>query len=244
MSDVLLTYEVIEVDSLNCRIKPTLKCSVIKYLHNGDRIKIVKGWSKKVDDITWFKTKLDDGYGYVSSKYLKRITPNYRARVAKYADEVYAEIIKLGCRHKYGAKKRSELQKKKITTCATAVSIVLQESGMMNIGNLINHTKSVSNPLKKKTTINKTISGRKNIKNGTYTIKKMGKTFSSLPSAYKKKGAIYFYDSNVAIYAGDNYIYSCNNAPSQLKNSKYIKNKMKSGYCFTAPILYVILPND
>lgn len=244
MADTYIKYKVVNADSLCYREKPSLKSKVVGYLHRGDKITVVKGWSKKADGVNWYKLKLNDNYYYVSAKYLLRVTPNYLSLVAKNADKVYGEIVKLGCKHKYGAKDFDELKHKKITTCATAVSIVLQLSGMMDEGKLINHTDSVSDPLKKKRTIPQTMTGRQNIHNGTYSISRVGKTFHSLPAKYKRKGVIYVYDSNMAICAGNNEIYSCNNSASQMKNGRYIKDKLSSGYCFTEPIIYVILPND
>ena len=244
MGKVYIKYKVIDAESLCYRAKPTLKGKVVGYLHEGDKITVLKGWSKVADGVTWFKLKSNSSHYYVSAKYLKRVTPNYRNRVYKNATEIYGEIVRLRCRHDFGALNLSSLKKKKIVTCATAVSIVLQESGMMSEGQVINHTKSVTYPLKKKITVPQTITGMSHIRKGTYTIKRVGKHFSSLPAKYKKKGAIYVYDSNMGIYAGDNAIYSCNNGASQLKDGRYIKDKMVNGYCFTNPIIYVIMPND
>lgn len=244
MGDTYLKYQVVNATSLCYRRKPTLKGQTVGYLHKGDRVTIVKGWSKKADGITWLKLKSNENFYYVSAKYLKRITPNYLDLVARYADGIYEEIVKLGCRHEYGATSYSELKKKKITTCATAVSVVLQKAGMMDEGKMINHTNSVSNPLKKKMTIPQVMIGRQNLHTDTYTMKRVAKNFSSLPAEYKKKGVVYIYDSNMAICAGNNSIYSCNNALNQLKNGRYIRDKVTSGYCFTKPILYVLIPND
>ena len=239
-----LKYKVVDAQSLCYREKPTLKGRVVGYLHEGDRITVVKDWSKKVDDITWFKLKSNDHYYYVSSKYLKRVTPNYLARVSKYSDDIYEEIVTLGCRHKFGVTNYEGLRKKRIVTCAVAVSIVLQKAGMMEEGKLINHTDAVNNPLKKKMTVPQCLTGMSNVNKDTYEIQRVAKNFSSLPAKFKKKGTIYVYNSNLAIYAGNNAIYSCNDGGSQMKDGKYIKDKMTSGYCFTNPIIYVILPKD
>lgn len=244
MANKYIKYKVVDAESLCYRKKPSLKATVVGYLKKDDKVTILHGWSKEADGVKWYKLKSNNSHFYVSSKYLKRVTPNYRDRVYKHAVEIYGEIVKLGCRHDFGALNLASLKKKKIVTCATAVSIVLQESGMMSEGQVINHTKSVTYPLKKKITVPQTITGMSHIKKGTYTIKRVAKHFSSLPAQYKKKGAIYVYDSNMGIYAGDNAIYSCNNGASQLKDGRYIKDKMVNGYCFTNPIIYVIMPND
>ena len=239
-----LKYKVVDAQSLCYREKPTLKGKVVGYLHEGDKVTIVKDWSKKVDDITWFKLKSNDKYFYVSSKYLKRITPNYLARVSKYSDDVYAQIIALGCKHQYGVTNYDGLKKKRIVTCGVAVSIVLQLSGMLEEGKLINHTDAANNPLKKKVTLPQTVTGINNLDKSTFTVQRVAKDFASLPAKFKKKGAIYIYNSNMAIYAGNNAIYSCNNAESEMRDGKYIKDKVTNGYCFTNPIIYVIMPND
>lgn len=244
MGEVFIKYKVVNASSLIYRDKPSLKGAIKGYLKKGDVVTIVKGWSKYANKITWLKLKSNDNRYYVSARYLQRITPNYLELVAYNADKIYGEIVNLGCKHEYGVSNYEGLIKKKLVTCATAVSIVMQLSGMMDEGKLINHTKPVKFPLIKKMTIPQVMTGRQNIKEDTYKISRVAKNFSSLPAKYKKRGAIYVYDSNLGIYAGDNAIYSCNNAPSQLKDGKYIKNKMTSGYCFTEPILYVILPND
>lgn len=246
MAETIIKYRVTAEKSLAYRKKPTKESSIVGYLNHGDKVSIVKGWSKKSDGIVWYKLKSNKKYFYVSSRYLVRVTPNYLSRVGSYADEIYAEIVALGCRHGFGAVNHEQMQAKKIVTCATSASIVLQLAGILPKDKLINHTSAVgdSKVLTKKTTVADCFTGRSKLINGTCSVERMMKKYSALPSKFKVKGAVYVYDSNVAINAGDGKIYSCNNSASQLKDGKYAKVKLSSGYCFTSPILYVILPND
>lgn len=234
-----IKYKVKDCKSLRIRESPSKKSKTVAYLQEGEYVNCIRGASKKAEGIVWYKCNK----GYLSSKYLKRITPNYIKNVTKYEDIVYNEIVKIGCQHKGGADSYDGIKSKKITTCASAVSAVLQLAGVLKKNSLISHTPR-SNNGKNKTTIAKAISGVDNLISGTYDIHRVNAFYKSMPSAYKKKGVILVYDSNIAIIADDGYIYSCNNGSSQLKNGKYIKDKMKSGYCFTSKILYVIVPRN
>lgn len=233
-----IKYQVVHCKSLRIRSNPSKKAKTVAYLQEGEYVNCIRGESKRAEGIVWYKCNK----GYLSSKYLKRITPNYLKRVSSYSDLVYNEIVKLGCNHKGSANSYNEIKSKKITTCASAVSAVLQLAGVLKKDTLINHTPKSDG--KNKTTISKAISGVDNLISDTYIIVRVNTLYKNLQSAYKKKGVVLVYDSNIAIIADDGYIYSCNNGSSQLKDGKYIKNKMKSGYCFTSKILYVIVPKD
>ena len=230
-----LQYKVIGADSLCVRSKPTLKGKVVSYLHGGETCRIVKSWSKTADGIKWFK--LQSGK-YVSSRYLQRITPNYLQRVADASDRVYSAV--LYCKHAAGAYSLADIIAKKKTTCATSASAAMQIAGICKSGKLVSHTKAGGHKLTQKSAI----SGLENLIKDRCKVVRANKKFKDLPSKYKKKGMVYVYDSNIAIYAGDSMIYSTNNGSSQLINGKYVKVKMKSGYCFTSKILYVIAPYD
>lgn len=234
---MIIKYQVINCTSLRIRKSPSIYSPTIGYLQKGNIISCVKGYSKKANGITWFKCSK----GYVSSKYLKRITPNYLKRVSSYSDLVYNEIVNIGCKHEGGATSWDNIKNKKKTTCASAVSAVLQLSGILKENTLINHTPKGGT----KDSVTKAISGVENLVPNTYDIVPVNATFKQISiSKYKQKGVVYIYDSNIAINAGDGYIYSCNNGSSQIKNGKYVKDKMKSGYCFTSKILYLIIPRD
>lgn len=230
-----LQYKVIGADSLCVRSKPTLNGKVVSYLHKGNTCQIVRGWSKTADGIKWFK--LQSG-NYVSSRYLQRITPNYLQRVADASDRVYSAV--LYCKHAAGAYSLADIIAKKKTTCATSASAAMQIAGICKPGKLVSHTKAGGHKLTKKSAI----SGMENLIMDRCGIIRANKKFKDLPAKYKKKGMVYVYDSNIAICAGDSMIYSTNNGSSQLVNGKYVKVKMKSGYCFTSKILYVIAPYD
>ena len=230
-----LQYKVIGADSLCVRSKPTLKGKVVSYLHRGNTCQIVRDWSKTADGIKWFK--LQSG-NYVSSRYLQRITPNYLQRVADASDRVYAAAV--GCRHASGSCSYAEIVAKKVTTCASTASAAMQIAGICKPSKLVSHTKAGGTKLTKKSAI----SGIENLIMNRCGIVRVNKRFKDLPSKYRKKGMVYVYDSNIGIYAGNNMIYSTNNGSSQLKNGRYIKDRMSSGYCFTSKVLYVIAPND
>ena len=229
-------YRVINCKILTIRKKPSKESKAVGYLKHGQTVNIIKGKSKKVNGTTWRKCSK----GYISGKYLQKITPNYLKRVQKNADIVYNAIVEIHCKHKGGALSWADIKKKKVTTCSSAVSAVLQESGVLKKGTLISHTPAGN----KHDSIKSVIIGKDNLISGTYKICKVNKTFKNLDPEYQEKGIVYVYDSNIAISAGNNYIYSCNNGTSQLKEGRYIKDKMNSGYCFTQKILYVIIPRQ
>ena len=231
----LLKFKVVGVTWLCVRKKPSLKGKIVSYLHGGETCQIVRGWSKTADGIKWFK--LQSG-SYVSSRYLQRITPNYLQRVADASDRVYSAVIY--CKHSAGSYSLADIIAKKKTTCATSASAAMQIAGICKSGKLVSHTKAGGHKLTKKSAI----SGMENLNMSRCKIIRVNKRFKDLPSKYKKKGMVYVYDSNIAICAGDSMIYSTNNGSSQLVNGKYVKVKMKSGYCFTSKILYVIAPYD
>ena len=230
-------------ESLATRKKPSLSGEVFSYLKKGQIIKAIKGQIKIVDGVKWRQIVLKDKKVWVSTKYLKRFSPNYRKRVVENAKIVYTTIVKVGAKHEGGAKSLDGIKKKKKTTCATSVSAVLQEAKMMPKGKLLSHTKAVgsSKAVKKKNSKSKAISGLSNLKDGTYAIHKVGKSWKHVPAKYKVPGAVVVYDSNIAIYMGD-YFYSANNGGSQKKNGKYVNVKAKSGYCYSSPALYIIIP--
>ncbi len=231
-----IKYQVVNCNSLTIRKSPSKESKAVGYFHKDDIINVIKEKSKQSGGILWQKCDK----GYVSNNYLKRITPNYLKRVTKNAELVYNKIVEMGCKHKGGAYSYDDIKRKKITNCASAVSAVLQESGVLKANKLIDHTPKS----KIKLTLSQSVTGTKNLINGTYRIVKVNCLYKKLPSKYNKSGIVYVYDSNIAINAGGGYIYSCNNGPSQLKAGRYIKNKMNSGYCFTSKILYAIIPND
>lgn len=232
--------------SLTVRKKPSLKGEVFSYVKKGDILKAIKGKIKVVDGIEWRQIVLKNTKCWVSTKYLKRITPNYRKRVVDNAKIVYDTIVKVGAKHQSGAHSLAEIKSKKKTTCATAVSATLQEAGVLSKGKILSHTSAVgsSQAVKKKNSKSKAISGYGNLKDGTFKCYKIGKSWKNVPNKYKKAGAVAVYDSNIAIYKGDGVFYTANNGGSQ-KDSKgrYKKVTARSGYCFSSPVLYLILPN-
>lgn len=239
----LLKYKVIEANALTVRKSPSKNGAIAFYLKKNDIISIVEGWNKTVDSIKWYKMKKGNDYYYVSSKYLERITPNFRELMANAAKDVYNAVIKYQCKHQSGAKNFEQLKKQKRTTCAVSVSCAAQIAGILKKDKILSHTKAVgSSKAKRKNTEAKAVSGYKNLEKGTYDKYKIMKKFKDAPDKIKKPGAIFVYDSNIAVYKGDGVIYSTNNGGSQKKNGKYVKDTAKSGYCFTSPILFAYVP--
>ena len=238
----LVKYKV-TADKLNVRTRPSTESKVITTLKQGTLVDVVRGKSKVVKGTKWFKIKLNSKYCWACAKYMKRVSPRYRTLVLQKAKLVYQTIIDYGCKHANGAKTLSQIKTKKVTTCATAVSVALQEAGVLRKGTIISHTKAVggSNALKKKNTIKKAISGTKNLIPGTYKIVKVGKVYKNMSGLYKKPGNVLVYDSNIAIIRDLDSMYSCNNGKSQINSQgRYKSNISKSGYNFTSPILYCI----
>ncbi|MCD8142275.1 MAG: hypothetical protein LUD83_03200 [Clostridiales bacterium] len=156
---------------------------------------------------------------------------------------VYAQAI--GCKHVSGSYNWATAMEQRQVNCAVVASRVACLAGLLEDGKLISHKTAVeSNITTKKGTISKAMSGYGNLDLDKCSVKWVGKTYANLAAKYKVPGAIYVYDSNVAVCGEDGVIYSCNNGSNQLSNGVYVKDAMTSGYCFTSPILVVILPNN
>ena len=239
-----MKYKVVNTEALTARKRPSLSGEVFSYLKKGQVVNVVKGKIKEKDGIKWRQIKIKGQKAWVSAKYLKRVEVNYRKKVLEKAALVYKTVIEVGAKHEGGAKSLAQIKSKKKTTCATSVSASLQEAGMMAKGKLISHTNAVgsSKAVRKKRSRGKAMSGFDNLKKGTFTIHWVGKSWNKVPAKYKIPGAVYIYDSNIAIYKGDGVFYTTNNGGSQKKNGKYVKDQAKSGYCFTSPVLYTIIP--
>lgn len=211
---------------------------------------------KAKDDTDWFYICYNGKYGFVSSKHMKITVESttkvekfsYLDSVAEWTSIVYKKVVELKCAHKTGATSYADIKKKKITTCATSVSAVLQQAGCLKVGKKISHTKAVggstSNILKKKNSISKAIKNYKYLINGTYDIVPIGKTYANMSSKYKKAGIVYVQDSNICICGGNNTIWSTNEGSGQYKNGHYFNALNKSGYCFYSVILYAIVPKS
>ncbi|MCD7918664.1 MAG: hypothetical protein LUG45_01015 [Clostridiales bacterium] len=186
--------------------------------------------------VGWIDLTGLDVYGATAASPLKLAAEN--------VEDVYSSAI--GCKHVSGSYTWDTAMSKKQVNCAITVSRVFYLAGLLGKDNQISHTTAVkTNILKQKNTIAKAMSGYSNLDLDKCSVIYVGaENFTALAAKYKVKGAGYVYDSNIAIYGGDNAIYSCNNGSNQLTNGVYSKNRMTSGYCFTSPVLAVILPND
>lgn len=237
-----LTYKAKK--TLNARVKPSRKGKVARKVNQGTIIQVIKGKVKIVDGVKWYRAKIDGKKYWVNAKLLTPMAPNFRKIVSQKAKIVYELIIKLGCKHHGGAKTLSQIKQKRVTTCATSVSVTLQEAGVLRQGKLLSHTRKVGSSVavKRKNTISKAISETSNLISGTYRIVKIGKTFRHMPAKYKKPGNVLVYDSNIAIIRDSQSMYSCNDGKSQKdKHGRYRSNITRSGYNFTSPVLYCIV---
>lgn len=151
---------------------------------------------------------------------------------------------KTGCLHDKNAYKisttKAKLKDSQKISCSVYASLVLQEAGCLPKGTICKHTSKDH----KKDTLADCISNSSKLKN--CTTKRVNCLFSKLDSKYKKKGAVYIYPSNMAVYAGDSHIWSFNSGGGKddywyTKKSQVYK---KGGYCFETKIIYVILPNN
>jgi hypothetical protein len=184
------------------------------------------------------------GYLYLAGLAVSQMSTDYLDAAAQWAPVVYDKVVELGCAHKSGAKSYEDIVSKKITTCSTSVSSVLQKAGVLSSGKLVSHTTKDGDGGSTKTTITKAISGAGNLVSGTCDIVKIGKTYPNMDSKYKKPGIVYVQDSNICMCAGDGFIYSTNEGTVQYKDGHYVKDKVSSGYPFTSKILYAIIPRE
>lgn len=165
------------------------------------------------------------------------------ALVAEEAEKVYKAAI--GCKHVNGTKATTfeKMKQMKELSCNRIVSIVLQEAGYLAKGKVIGHTKASKN----KDTIAKALKNGNLLKD--CDIIWVNKKYANLPDKYKVPGAVYIYNSNAAISAGNGYIWSCNASGGyDKKKQEYVKYKngilSKKGYSFDSPVLVVIMAKD
>lgn len=245
-ADYLNVREWAGVDNKTVSFSPIKKNTVV------DICDIIKA----KDGSDWYYICCSGKFGFASSKYIKMTIEsttkenhtNYLSLVAKWTPIVYNKVVELKCTHKTGASSYSDIQKKRITTCSTSVSAVLQQAGCLKVGKKLSHTNAVggsaSNILKKKNSISKAINNYKYLIDGTYDIVPIGKTYANMNSKYKKAGIVYVQDSNICICGGNDTIWSTNEGGGQYKNGHYFNVLNKSGYCFYSVILYAIVPKS
>ena len=209
---------------------------------------------KAKDNSEWYYIKCNEKYGFVSSKYIKMTIEsttkekktNYLSFVTKWTPIVYNKVVELKCAHKTGASSYEDIQNKKITTCSTSASAVLQQAGCLTVGKKLSHTNAVgggtANILEKKNTVAKAMKNSEYLIPRTCDIVKIGKKYADMDSKYKKAGIVYVQDSNVCVCGGNDMIWSTNEGGGQYKNGHYFNAKNKSGYAFNSVILYAIVP--
>ena len=244
------TYTVTGKSGANLRALPSGKSETITTLPKGADCTVIADFSasNSAGGTTTKYLCVQHGGKYLwcaaSLLTVKAAKVDHLAQSAKWAKTIYDKIVALGCKHKGGATSYEEICTKKVTTCSTSVSAVLQQAGVLKHGKKLGHTVKDGHGGKTKTTAKKAIYGMEYLIPGTYTIHKVGKKYSEMPSAYKKPGIVYVQDSNICISAGGGYIYSTNEGSIQYKGGEYVCTRVKSGYPVRATILFAIVPKS
>lgn len=242
------TYTVTGKSGANLRALPSGKSKIVTTLPKGADCTVIADFSASNTaggtTTKYLCIKHGGQYLWAAAGLLGEQKETHLESAAKWAKVVYGKIAALGCKHKGGAASYEEICEKKITTCSTSVSAVLQKAGVLKMGGKLGHTKADGHGGKTKTTAKKAIYGLEYLIPGTYTIVKIGKKYADMDEKYKKAGIVYVQDSNICISAGGGYIYSTNQGSIQYKNGKYVCTRVKSGYPFRAKILFAIVPKD
>lgn len=238
-------------DGANLRVLPSSDSQLVKHLDKGTKVEVVLDFKvtntagesttkyiciKDGNHFYWAAEKNFDGKEE-TAKPEKKV--DYCAKVVKAAKSVYPKCIGMVHSGKNNNKVVSleTMLKYKVLSCHRIVSIVLQEAGLLDKGEMIFHTAKRDG----KKEIDDAMKNRKSLKH--CKVKWVNKTFAKLPDEYKKPGCIYIQNSNACIYVGDKHIFSCN-------KSKLYKYKRKSdydrtsGYPFSSKILVVIVPDQ
>ena len=176
---------------------------------------------------------------------------DYLKEVQNWVDRVYKQIYNVGCTHSSTpAKKFEEIKTKRLINCAASASITYQQAGLIDKGKLVSHTDGVKKNIishyddsNLQHSLELSVKNYKNLKKGTCDLVKVMKKYPDMPSWLKKKGIMYIQDSNICVSAGGDRIYSCNNKDHTYSPSDI--NPLKtSGYPFTSPILWAVVPRS
>lgn len=130
------------------------------------------------------------------------VSPN--KKVVKTTRKVYKAIAKYHYKHVNSAASYKQLIKSKYRiTCNGAVSLTLQEAGILNKNEMIRH-KRYGKMLGKKYINRIAKKGKCKV---VYFKKK--KLYKNLPKKYKKAGCVYIYNHTAGINIGRDIIYQC-----------------------------------
>lgn len=236
------------ISNVCLRRTPSIKAGVSLKVKKGQiiqidldtiKIKTEKKLQKKITKV-WVKATYLGETGWIRWDKIKPCGDvNYLKLAAIFADTVYK--CGIGCKHQ-NCKKLADIEKRNVINCSGYASVVYQLAGILPTGKVVSHRPATSNAVKRKNTIEKAMSGSNFVPKQKCKIVHVGKKYKDMPKSLKKKGIMYIQDSNNCINAGNGYIYSFNNAASEMKNGRYVKAKVKSGYPFTSPILYALIP--
>lgn len=157
-----------------------------------------------------------------------------------YSADVYNTICKQRLIHGKGKRPKNwkQLNSGKYThiNCSHACSIYLQRKGCLKQGQIVGHT--TRGKYKNKNTKAKAISGYRKLRN--CDIVYVNTKFKKLPARYKKKGNVFIYDSDIAVYQGKGVIASCSSSGKRMTKSNVYH---RTGYQFSHKILFVIVPH-
>lgn len=166
----------------------------------------------------------------------QRLTPGQK--VVKSANKIYRTVVKYHCKHGNSATNYKQLVKSKHRiTCNGAISLTLQEAGILNKNEMIGH-KGYGKMFGLKYLKTAAKKGKCKV-----IIFKKKKLYKNIPKKYKKAGCVYIYNHTAGVNVGNNIVYQCNRSGKSYSSMSQIKhngNKQKTTKYFT--IQAVIIP--
>lgn len=172
---------------------------------------------------------------------------NLLSTVADTATLVYNEVMKNDCVHFKGTATLKEMISDRAVDNDSAVSITLQEAGILDKGKLLQHTTALGKRGAKEYKIgdiDKIVTGTEALIDGTYDfVLTKGEKFFQLPKEYRQKGMVYFYDDSMAISAGKDGIYTLVEPLFHSWIGGHYKRVLAyGGKVFNSPILAILVP--
>jgi len=245
-------YKIVNCKALNIRSRPSIKAKVVLTLPVNSTVQVVVGYKQSITEkkylfskkktITWYKIKSNEHYYFVASNYL---IPWSRGDALAYSAKTRAEemVADRGwyykdAKHKVAKTYDAAKNGTKGCDCARFASYAMQDSGVVDFGEIISHTKAGYG------TGFKSITNISAIKNATisYPNKLLSKILPTLT-----QGCVIVNDSSIGVFSLENgvpVIYTGRSGVTLDKSGKYIQMRVLSGYEFNNPVLAVIKPND
>lgn len=169
---------------------------------------------------------------------------NLATEVYEKAAMVYSKVIECKCIDFNATKSYEDIEVDRAIDNDSAVSITLQEVGILKKGTLLRHTPALGKrkSFKKKLMPDDMVTGQENLIDGTCEIVVMGgEKYKQLPPEYKQEGIVYIYDDGMTISAGDDFIYYLSKS---FLRKVYTRAICIKGRPFKRPILAVLVPLD